>query len=46
MEILVDHFLEPLKQSLTIAEDCQLKLMPNGVGFFLFLTRQLNIQRP
>ena len=36
MELLVSHILKPLKQSLTVAEDCQLKLMPNGVGFFCF----------
>jgi hypothetical protein len=36
MELLVNHILGLLKQSLTFAEDCQLKLMPNGVGFFCF----------
>jgi hypothetical protein len=36
MELLVDHILEPLKKSSTFAEDCRLKLMPNGVSFFVF----------
>lgn len=36
MELLVNHILGLLKQSLSFAEDCQLKLMPNCVGFFVF----------
>jgi hypothetical protein len=36
MELLVNHILALLKQLSTFAEDCQLKLTPNGVGFFVF----------
>ena len=36
MELMVSHKLDLLKQSSTFAEDCRLKLMPNGVGFFCF----------
>jgi hypothetical protein len=38
MELLMEHILGLLKQSSTFAENCRIKLMPNGVGFFCFLT--------
>lgn len=42
MELLVNHILVLLKQSSTYAEGCRLKLTPNGVGFFCFLTCKLS----
>jgi len=36
MELLVDHILGLFKQSSNFAEGCRLKLMPNGVSFFIF----------
>ena len=36
MELMVDNIIEPLKQSSTFAENLRLKLIPDGMSFFIF----------
>ena len=44
MELKVSHNLDLLMQSSAFAEDWRVKLMPNGMGFFIFLTFPKNLR--